>query len=80
MNTPVTCYCSICAYWENMDGTFGYCRRHAPSLSTGTIPVDTRGNYACAWPVTSNGDWCGEAENKGTRAGRAGDNQPLDTL
>jgi hypothetical protein len=42
--------CSGCAFWMNLNGKGGRCRRYPPST--------------LGWPLTNKADWCGEHLDK----------------
>lgn len=50
--------CRLCAYWETPrhPETLGECHRRAPT------PVAD--GFACAWPRTESGEWCGDGVDK----------------
>lgn len=66
-------WCENCKFWMPYQGVFdkeprkdeGYCKRHAPQPRIATLDeCDDRGVDYTWWPVTSDGEWCGEFKPK----------------
>lgn len=53
--------CSSCILWELLPGIgrperrLGHCRAHAPIMVAGS-----EGKLRTKWPLTAEGDWCGD--------------------
>jgi hypothetical protein len=52
--------CERCRFWErHVDeklGDYGFCRRHAPRA----VAISKAAEFEARWPITHEGEWCGE--------------------
>lgn len=67
-------HCRTCLYWDWQpindatqlkdlhEGSFGYCRRHAPHSLVKVNSMDSTGNGRSdtVWPETAANEWCGD--------------------
>ena len=56
--TTTTRACGNCTYWNEVEGTQGECRRHAPQ--TIAFEVDEEVKFESMFPATAADDWCGD--------------------
>jgi len=65
MNNTITTTraCSECTFWNELDGSKGECRRHAPQMIA--FEVDEEVQFESKFPITLQEDWCGDFERIG---------------
>ncbi len=55
--------CEECVYYRGGTHDYGYCKRHAPSISNISRPKqrpDLWWNEYCEWPNVHKENWCGD--------------------
>lgn len=61
--------CRDCRYWvPASSGAMGSCRRKAPVPLPWSPKAGFSWSLSVCWPVTEGGDFCGEADRKGTES------------
>ncbi len=53
--------CEGCAFWKQVAGNVGQCRRRSPQPAMASlVPDNGPGTWRASWPDTLEDDWCGE--------------------